>query len=514
MKFPKRQKAKTGIYLGWEGLTIVKTAAKKIDDSVYVPYSSPEEKLDITSLLPESVKFVALIQKGLRQLKLESVGIDCAVAVTQRDILVRFISIPFLPASEINKALSFEIRKYIPFRLEELKHVYQRFHRGRESKVDMLWMGIKKDTYNQYTSALEQARINIKVLEPASMSVVRILAGKINIKKENIAIIDTSPIDSNITILNNGVPIFTREVKFSSPILSNDQEIELVKLSNEFRMAFDFYRRQYSLGEISRIILISDLNVSSIFSDMAKEMGLSLDSYQPKDLIGSNSENISVEMLRAAGVSLRDSIRTSFRINLHKKPQKKGILSYLTLGIEHALPISKIAVTTIAIFCACIILVMFILGYTRIGKIQRDIYTLRDNEPKVSKKYTDLLLPNLRKEKDSLQGKIDASQSLLREVTFSSEQLSTLAKIVPSGIWLDDFAYVRVDAKNTELRLNGYAYLGDQKEENKVIDVFIDTLNENADFSKSFQSIKLDSKLRSKIEKYQVQKFSISCLPQ
>ena len=510
MTLIKGKRAQLGMYLGWEGLTIVEQRAKKINNFVYVPYaSSPNEQMDITKILSDALKLASLIQKGLRQLKIEGVEIDCAVALMQRDILVRYFSMPVLSMSEMDKALSFEIRKYIPFRLEELQYIFQRFQKGQDKKMDILWLGIKKDSYKQYLSALKQASIKIRALEPAAMSIMRVLANKTNIKKDNIAIIDSSSLESNVTIIHNGIPIFTREVRFSSVLSSEKQEVELIKLGNEFRMAIDFYRRQYALGEVNRIILISDVEISSVFKEISDEMGMPLESYRPKDLIGSDVEGASVETIRAVGASLKNVINIPFQMNLYKKVAKKGVLSYFSR--ENTTPISKMLIAKIAIVCASTILLTLIFGYTRISRLKKEWSLLKSKQPTASKKYINSSLDILSAEKDKLRSIFNILQEFTEETVFSSEKLSILAKVIPDGVWLDNFSYLRKETKGAELKLSGFAYRGGKKEENKIVDAFALTLKKNSEFTDGFGRVQLDSRSRGRISDYEVEKFSIVC---
>ena len=56
MALVKGNKARVGIYMGLQGLTMVEQAAKKISNFVYIPYVTSEGKsIDIAEILSNSL---------------------------------------------------------------------------------------------------------------------------------------------------------------------------------------------------------------------------------------------------------------------------------------------------------------------------------------------------------------------------------------------------------------------------------------------------------------------------
>ncbi len=170
------------------------------------------------------------------------------LALPTKDIIFRSFVIPWMPSHEIKGAVEFEAGKYIPFGLDELKYAYHVVHiqEATLKRLKIIFVAIRKDSFETYKQILESASINIKSIEPAQISLIRTLTAKNVLPSEGVTAVVEQNVDSGkITIVQNKIPLFVREFQIRSPSVNMDQMLaetnKTTKFINEIKISLDYF---------------------------------------------------------------------------------------------------------------------------------------------------------------------------------------------------------------------------------------------------------------------------------
>jgi hypothetical protein len=88
--------------------------------------------------------------------------------------------------------------------------------------------------------------------------------------------------------------------------------------------------------------------------------------------------------------------------------------------------------------------------------------------------------------------------------------LDILPRVLPNGVWLTRLSFKKEEAK-TELLLDGMVYLIDSDKEFATLNQFVTDLKANAQFSKYFKEINIDSLDTLHSGNVMTIKFLVSC---
>ena len=322
-----------GIFMGSEGLAIVETSSSggKQKNHLYRPYPkdiikpsgavAPKDNI-FNVFLDNEVEIVAFLQKSIRESRVNIEKSDVVICVPSRDLIVRFFEIPRIPKKDLSASIGFEIKKYIPFRTEDITYDYQTHF--QKNIIEVLFTGIKNEDLEKYNSILTQLKFNVLAIEPSQFSLFRLLKIKRVISnKEAVVIVELDKEEGAISIVDNGIPCFSRDIKISSAAEPAEVDIETVsfRIVNEIRVSIDYFRRQFLRKGIDKIIVLSKKESKELNSTINKELSTSVQYQNPNDIFGAKDE-YSLDLAKALGASQRVSKPSSLIINLGKR--KKG----------------------------------------------------------------------------------------------------------------------------------------------------------------------------------------------
>src|SRR3989338_4731447 len=164
-----------GIYFGPKVIGIVETKGKKIIHNISIPQTTISTG-ELEEKVPSDVKLIeiiALINADLRRNKIESR--EAALCLSGKDLIIRTFEVPLLTREELQSAINFEARKYIPFKVEDLITDFRLKPEKATHTSLVLFMGIKKETLDRYVSILSQLDIKMSSIEYSAFSVLRAL---------------------------------------------------------------------------------------------------------------------------------------------------------------------------------------------------------------------------------------------------------------------------------------------------------------------------------------------------
>ena len=488
-----------GIYFGPKIINLVETSGKKILNNIQIQRSlfAPS---DLEPQVSDEIKIVALFNEELRKNKIEVK--EANFCLSGKDLIIRTFDIPLLPAEEIANGVNFEVRKYIPFKIEDLVSDFQVSHDKVSRRNQVFYVGIKKETLEKYFSIASQLNIKVNAIEYSVFSLLRFLSLANFNSRGVVAVFNIDYLEedeANFIILDNGFPLFSRDIVVSTgqDDIHGPQETPLAslleRLKTEIRVSLDYYNRTFLAKKISKVYMIinNDLrpDMESFFKDMSLPVNtIDISKYIPRNQI------FSLGLVKSCGCSFPKNTKGELKINLlsarvRTKAGKEAAVSVDFKAIFAAFKIDSRVIIVGLLIC----LLSFAYGIYRKIPVKTELENATNQAPKVLDVSATAPLSDLEALNMELGKQKRDLKNLVTKRPYLTELLNVLPKLLPERMRLTKVAYSLKSETSGELQLRGIADTGDNDQELKLINNFLVVLKDDPVFKKYFKNISLSN---------------------
>ena len=479
----------------------------------------------------ESHHLTQAIQKALSAANLKMRRL--AVSIPSQDVLFRFFTIPAVPKPELDSAVQFEARKYIPFKTELLIWDYRAIPTAISSQLGVIFAAIPKELFNNLQEAFAAAGVQPIIIEPRSLSLARLVeSGKGEASNDFVCLVDVDSGATHLAIVKDHLPYLTREVNFSlpqppgievgpelnavgdtttttipevSPVVvesvplmrtpEGEVDPRSQRLLSELSVSMNFFMREYPSTTISRIVLFGEegliapwcrwlsehlhcqVDMGNVWLDQRIQGGLPL------------SFASAVGLLQ--GVSDPKSVALDFLKRSLAKP----------VSIAHAAPMSLPGVpaellrrlkSPQAAVCASVaaglLAIFWFLGGLVVSVERHHMERVVQSGSDVGWGLKDMNQADL----ETLKQKATDQLALLKKIIDQRERLSAkldaLARSMPDGVWFTNLSFQeRIDGKDRHMSVAGACFLGEAGHELGAIQKFEEQVKHHPVFSRGFR---------------------------
>jgi type IV pilus assembly protein PilM len=261
--------------------------------------------------------------------------------------VIRYASFPKMNPAEFRQALSFEAQKHIPFSLSEINFDGAILKEDLpENKMLVSIAAVKKEPMSQRLKLLNDCGLKANIVDIDSLALVNAFNFNYPIedklKNKTIALLNIGAQVSNLNILENAIPRFSRDILIAgntftqklSEILGIDlrsaeelkhkpegekadkvkiaSESVLNNLANEVRTSFDYYESQSTSSVVKIFLSGGGSKLAGLQSALANLLGIEVESWEALKQINLSSNIDSVklksahqELAVAVGLALR-----------------------------------------------------------------------------------------------------------------------------------------------------------------------------------------------------------------
>ncbi len=467
------------------------------------------------------------IRQALAQAKIKSTRL--AVSVAGQDVLLRSFVLPLLPKAEWLSAVQFEARKHIPFKTEELVWDFHVTEHRAEKRMDVVFVGIRADTFARIESWLKAAGVTPTFIESQSASLARLTppvakAGD----AEFVGLVDIGQDTAHIVIAKDQVPYFIRDVdlmigppaakapELDAPGLSvpaavlaapaaapmpesesssPDPRVEM--LLSELRLSLDFFTRENPSTSVRRLCLFGDEAALRAWGPwLAQQLGAAVE-------IGSiplqqGGRPASPQTACAAGLAMRELQTSRVKLNFSARPvvavsagrPKTGSALHMKLGVKLGPP----ALRPLAAQAAVALVVLGLLkamGNQQIAAVRQQNADIVRNFPDPGWRLKDRSRTELKGIQDQVNRKVAFLQRLVQQRVSVAEKMSMIAKSLPDGVWLDVVSFnnrseYERGPGQPKLVLQGACYLINADSQMTSISEFAQRLRRDQTFFRDF----------------------------
>lgn len=518
-----------GIYFSSKGISIVQQSSGKIKNQMTLPYPPLGEQTaqvlssDIFDVFKnKDVELTAFLQKAIRDSKIDTS--DIVVALPPKDLIVRFFEMPNIPRSELLAGINFEMKKYIPFKIEELAYDFQYHIKQKANIIEVVLCGIKQEPLDRYINLFRQLELKVAAFEPGLFSLFRLLILKNKISnKHSYVILEFDREDANILIVDKGFTYFTRDIKLISGAAAagspEDFEAILFRLVNELRVSIDYYRRQFLKKDVDEMIVIANKSFSGFCDHFSKELGLKANFIPLNDVlkIKDVAEDMLADLSKAFGASLKALRPSLVTLNLGKLKEKAEKTALSLAGISSAqiqqgvfdfFKETRIALIQGSIIGVFVIIIAYGLGFSKLFPLEREFASATVKQPPLLPGVDVATLDSVKTSEATFSQKQRDLKGLLDSSRFFYKKLAILPKLMPESVWLNSLMYNR---EINSLMLGCSSYASEEKERSDNMDHFILNLKKSPDFVNDYPSIELKSYRETNQEGIYYLQFDVSC---
>lgn len=506
-----------GIYFGIKDINLVETSGNKILNNIRLPHP----KLEISELeekIPTDVKIMALLKDAFRSYRINA-G-DVTFSISGQDLVIRTFEIPLLPLSELRGGVSFEAKKYIPFKLEDLDYDYQLFFNKKNKTSLVLFVGIKKEILASYISFAKQLNLKINALEYSAFSVLRFLklSGLSDAGVMASLCFDLNNEDeANFTVFENGFSLFSRDFDFAGEPGGFEQtaESDLLqkqdKLKKEIRISFDYYNRKFPDKAVKNIFVVSDKESHQGLKSFFAETAIPVKFVETQKVLGKTASYSSI-LVKSYAVALFKAAPIKIKINLVGSRLKATRAAAAAAGGNLFAVFEGIKVDLKYVFLGAVICVaVFGQGLMRTQARQQELEGVKRQRVKISSVLPSDDFQGLSTVSSKYKKKIAALDKLVKNQVYITPLLSTIPRALPKGVWLESFNLTQSKGLPMELVLNGQVYLGNSDLEFESVNVFLTNLKKDPLFSGYFKEITISFIDQKNVQDRNVAVFKITC---
>lgn len=520
-----------GIYFGPKLISIVNNKGRKILSNINISRTTISDS-QLEEKVPEEIKIVAVFNDELRRNNIEAR--EAVISLPGKDLIVRTFELPEMPAGELASAITFEAKKYIPFKIEELVSDFQvEFDRANRKNL-VLFVGIKKDSLEKYLSILGQLNMKASYIDYSAFSVLRFIRLTGMGKKGLVAIIDADLREEdevNFMVLENGFPVFSRDISLSSgpegfatpeeaaapkdamAIDAGPGAAALEKLKTEIRVSLDYYHRKFPAKMITNLLFLTDKNYFSELEFFIQELGLPaqfVDTFK----YAADISTFSLSLIKGYGAALNKVIKTGIKINLlaPRVIKTKAAVARPGMSAEEVTSMFsgmrldfRVIIAGLLVFAAT-----FGFGLSRIMPVKKDISDIIRARPQLEGVSATDSYEKLVATESGYKNRMEVFNGIITKQQVLTQIMDVVPRAIPKDIWLTGFNFAQKE-KTMSCDLKGYAYLDDSDKELELANSFLLKLKESPTLNKYFKDIKIASLEQTQSGKLKVTSFVINC---
>ena len=504
-----------GFFWGEEKITVVECDKNTPLQAVSSPLGSKAStQSPFSSNLTEEIQITAILQKLLQDNRIT--GTSFYVSLPLKEIVLRSFVIPFVKQNDVQSAIKFEAKKYMPFDIQDLSFVFHTipFVEGNNKQLQVIFFAVRKEVLARYDRVFKQVNVEISYCEPYMVSLTKALLFKKEIKTtDHLAFLILDKNLGRICFIDQGIPQFIREFPIAPRIQlgetddsTDSTEALNLKIVNEVGNSFDFYARQFNGERIDQMLILSEFVQKDLFNTLERELKVKLTKFLPgatTGLVGSNSDMDAVYAMGAC-VGLPMEALSEFNFlgdNSRKSKLKKNLITALMSYKE---------VIIVFLMCALTLAGASVFFQVQLKAAQAQYNQLSAQEGAFLNTPISSIQAETQQNIDKLaQFKSIRSRS---DLTFI---ILRVASHLPQGALLNNLilGYDESDANHVHvgITMNGMVIKGDPNEQIATINQVFSDFKNDKELSRFITRVNLGSLIREDTDRGQATGFNIHC---
>ena len=172
------------------------------------------------------------IKTLVQQLKLKSKNVCTSLSGTS--MIIKRMSLDVQHKSELKEQVFWEAEQYLPFDISEVVMDFHVLSNRKEVKTDVLLVAVKTSVLDSYVNTVEDAGLKAKVIDADFFALQHLFevsypahAANQPGASESVALVDIGGCAIKISIVQSGVPVFTKDSSLGGKNLTTEIQKQL-----------------------------------------------------------------------------------------------------------------------------------------------------------------------------------------------------------------------------------------------------------------------------------------------
>lgn len=459
---------------------------------------------------------------------------EVAVTVPAKDVLLRCFKLPMLPKPEWEQAVHFEVRKYIPFKIDELTWTYHLVEHKAEKRLTAVFLGIRTEALVKIQHYLETAGLEATNIEPLSVSLSRAAAkGGRKLSKDGfVGIVDLEQDVAHIVLMKDQLPYLSRDVSLAQTreVLSGgaagsadiDRRAEL--LLSELRLSLEYFTHEHAYANIEKILLFGEeFAVASWCPWLSEQLHCPVELGSLAVQVPAGSPAAPLQFASAVGLAMNamspGPLRLDFLLHGKSGGNRQKFNTPGNVATEFFRGLAKPAAIQAGL-AAFALAVTAWLHYSEVAAVQTQLDQVVLAHQQLGENLDQRSQDDLRKLSQKVKTRVAFLRSGILGRVSVAEKLDALAKSVPNGLWLDAVNYVNrfqnLENWQPVMTMRGSCLLPDAEQILEVISGFAQRIKDDPAFFRGFSASQLGEILATEdpTKRYAYRTFKLSCQTQ
>lgn len=443
--------------------------------------------------------------EAFRKLKISPSNVS--LALPEREMMVRYFEIPFLPRRELKQAIRFEAQKYLPFDPRELYHDYELFPDKANSKIGVALTATKKNQLDALLRCFSAARIRAKMVETASLSVLRALEPSKAASRGVRALVFLNNDRSVTVVMCRDRSVLMSRSGLLAAEMADEQSL-MDAFAAETGLAISYFSKNFKQEKIQKLIFVrEDRGDTRPWLDVLKrEFGLPVESANLEKISGRPIQG-AAGTVTAFGAALKSLSHEGGR-RLNFVPTLKSVSSSpsipdFTLSPEQEKDlVRKVIAIELGVLALVILGITFVLS-SRISDQKKAILGEIKTHARTTSVRSTLPYAEINGKLTQARERLTYLGTLTTSRGLFTAKLNALSKLVPDDVRLLRLEYTSREDKTgapvADLHLDASVRRQEDGGEMAIANRFAEALSQNADFMKGSSQTKLASMKKSNL---------------
>jgi Tfp pilus assembly PilM family ATPase len=501
-----------GFFWGDEKITVVDFEKNAPIQVASAPLGSKTNTSSpFSSNLTEEIQITAILKKLLQDNKISGGG-NFYVSLPMKEIILRSFVIPFVKQEDIQNAIKFEAKKYIPFDIQDLSYVFHTipFTEGQNKRLQVIFFAARKEVLARYERIFKQVNASVSYGEPYIVSLAKSLLFRKEIKPtDHLAFLILDKNLGRICFIDKGIPQFIREFPIAPPSQSEEANDSIealnLKIVNEVGNSFDFYTRQFSGDRIEQVLVSSEFIQKDLIDTLEAELKLKIAKFSPVINTGTSGQSQDIDAIYAMGACVAPPIESLSKFNFLAESPKAASENKI---ISVIIPYKDIVLTFL--LCVFFLGVIFALFQVQLKFVQHQYDQISAKEGAYSAVTTDSIQTEVQQSIDQL-----TQYKNIRTKSDITTIILKLASHLPVGTMITELniSYNQNDVSDAHVAIDmkGHVVNDDPNKQIEIVNQVYSDLENDKDLAHFISSVVLVSFNPETYNNQQVTGFNFHC---
>jgi len=241
----------------------------------------------VNGRIKDRSKFVAALNQLQAQIN-RRVPIDVVVSISAINVYLQVFNLPAIVSGKLNEAARLNLRMISPINLNSANYDWEVLDEkvvGKGRPISLLGGFIAREIVNELSADLERAGFNIVAIEPAPLSLSRVV-GKWLKSTEPHLVLNLSGDGLDLFIIRNSKLYFSYFIPWSS-LKKNEINLADVKsiIVRELRRLMSFYTSKWG-GLVENLVLVGMADNKEIFEHIRDKLSLNVRRAKTNSAVG------------------------------------------------------------------------------------------------------------------------------------------------------------------------------------------------------------------------------------